>query len=49
MAGIGVKLQKIYDRRTILANLAGFGYSTMVTIAPMFVVIWSLKAELMSS
>ena len=39
MAGIGVKLQKIYDRRTILANLAGFGYSTMVTIAPMFVVI----------
>ena len=39
MAGIGVKIQKIYDRRTILANLAGFGYSTMVTIAPMFVVI----------
>ena len=39
MAGIGVQLQKIYDRRTILANLAGFGYSTMVTIAPMFVVI----------
>lgn len=39
MAGIGVKLQKIYGKQTILANLAGFGYSTMVTVAPMFVII----------
>lgn len=39
MAGIGVKLQKIYEKQTILANIAGFGYSTMVTVAPMFVVI----------
>lgn len=39
MAGIGVKLQKIYGRKTILANVAGFGYSTMVTVAPMFAVI----------
>ena len=26
-------------KRTILANLAGFGYSAVVTVAPMFVVI----------
>ena len=39
MAGIGVKLQKIYSKQTILANLAGFGYSAMVTVAPMFLVI----------
>ena len=39
MAGIGIKLQKIYKKKTILSHLAGFGYSTVVTIAPMFLVI----------
>ena len=39
MAGIGIKLQRIYGRRTILSHLAGFVYSTVVTIAPMFLVI----------
>lgn len=39
MAGIGIKLQKIYEKKTILSHLAGFGYSTVVTIAPMFLVI----------
>lgn len=39
MAGIGIKLQKIYGKKTILSHLAGFGYSTIVTIAPMFLVI----------
>lgn len=39
MAGIGIKLQKIYGRKTILSHLAGFVYSTVVTIAPMFLVI----------
>lgn len=39
MAGIGVKLNKIYSKNTITTNLIGFGYSTIITIAPMLVVI----------
>lgn len=39
MAGIGVKLRKIYGRNTISSNLFGFSYSTVITIAPMFLVI----------
>ena len=39
MAGIGVKLNKIYGKHTITTNLFGFSYSTMITIAPMFLVI----------
>lgn len=39
MAGIGVKLHKIYDKHTLTTNLLGFGYSTVITIAPMVLVI----------
>lgn len=39
MAGIGVRLNKIYSKHTIITNVAGFGYSTVVTVAPMFLVI----------
>ena len=39
MAGIGVKLNKIYSKNTIATNLFGAGYSTMITVAPMFLVI----------
>jgi len=39
MAGIGVKLNRIYNKNTITTNLIGFGYSTIITVAPMFVVI----------
>lgn len=42
MAGIGVKLQKIYDKKSIAAHLAGFVYSTVSTVAPMFVVIGNI-------
>lgn len=42
MAGIGIKLNKIFEKETISANLIGIGYSTMVTIAPMFVVIGNI-------
>ena len=42
MAGIGIKLQKIYEKKTILAYLTGFGYSAVVTVAPMFVVIGTI-------
>ncbi len=39
MAGIGVKLNKIYSKNTITTNIIGFGYSTIITIAPMVLVI----------
>lgn len=42
MAGIGVKLNKIYSKRTITTNLIGFGYSSVITVAPMFLVILSI-------
>ena len=42
MAGIGVKLNKIYSKNSITTNLLGFGYSTIITIAPMIVVIGAI-------
>lgn len=42
MAGIGIKLNKIFGKETITTNLVGFGYSTVVTVAPMFVVIGNI-------
>lgn len=39
MAGIGVKLNTIFQKRSIVANLVGFSYSTAVTVAPMFLII----------
>lgn len=42
MAGIGVKLNRIYHKNTITANIVGFFYSTVVTIAPVLVVILNL-------
>ncbi len=42
MAGIGVKLNRIYGRETLTADLIGIGYSTMITIAPMLAVIAAL-------
>ncbi len=42
MAGVGIKLNRIFEKRTIGAHLVGFGYSTMMTLAPMFLVIGSI-------
>lgn len=42
MAGIGVKLNKIYSKKTITTNLIGLGYSSVITVAPMFLVILSI-------
>ena len=42
MAGIGVRLNRIFEKNTITTNLIGFSYSTVVTIAPMMVVILNL-------
>ena len=39
MAGIGVKLNKIYNKNTLTTNIIGMGYSAMITIAPMILVI----------
>ena len=42
MAGIGVKLNNIYGKRTLTTNIIGMGYSTVMTIAPMLTVIGAL-------
>ena len=42
MAGIGVRLQTIFEKKTIVASMAGFAYSTMVAIGPMLVVILNI-------
>ncbi len=39
MAGIGVKLNKIYSKKTMLTSLFGMGYSAVITVFPMFLVI----------
>ncbi len=39
MAGIGIRLNRIYSKNTVTTNLVGFGYSIVVTIAPMILVI----------
>lgn len=44
MAGIGVKLNKIFSKNTIATNLLGFGYSSVITVAPMFLVILAVIA-----
>lgn len=44
MAGIGVKLNRIFEKKSMFAYLAGFGYSTVITVAPMFVVIGAIMA-----
>lgn len=42
MAGIGVNLNRIYGKHTLTTNLLGFGYSAVVTIAPMFLIIGNI-------
>lgn len=42
MAGIGVKLNKIYSKNSITTNIIGFSYSTIITIAPMILVIGAI-------
>jgi len=42
MAGIGVQLNKIFDKNTITTSMYGIGFSLIYTIAPMFIVIGCL-------
>ena len=44
MAGIGVQLNKIFDKHTVTASLYGIGFSFVYTIAPMLLVIGCLLA-----
>ncbi len=42
MAGIGIKLNRVYRHPSLGMHLYGFTYSTVVTVAPVFVVIGAL-------
>ena len=39
MAGIGVKLNRIFEKKSVFSNLVGFTYSTIATVAPMVLII----------
>ncbi|MBO6215079.1 MAG: exopolysaccharide Pel transporter PelG [Lachnospiraceae bacterium] len=39
MAGIGVRLNKLYEKNTLITTLSGISYSMIITIAPMIIVI----------
>ena len=42
MAGIGVKLNRIYGKNSIAAGIVGVGYSAVATVAPMVLIILSI-------
>lgn len=42
MAGIGVKLNHIFEKKSVFANLVGYAYSTIATVAPMVLVIGNI-------
>lgn len=42
MAGIGIRLNKIYGKNTLTTHIIGASYSTLFTIAPMLVVIGAI-------
>lgn len=42
MAGIGVKLNNIFEKHTIATSIYGMGYSAVVTITPMIIVLGNI-------
>lgn len=42
MAGVGIKLNRIFEKQSLVAHVYGFGYSAVITVAPMFVVIGAI-------
>ena len=42
MAGVGIKLNRIFEKQSLAAHAYGFGYSAVITVAPMFVVIGAI-------
>lgn len=39
MAGVGVKLNRIFEKKSIAADMLGFVYSVVITVAPMILII----------
>lgn len=39
MAGVGVRLNRIFEKKSIAADMVGFAYSVVITIAPMILII----------
>ena len=44
MAGVGIRLNRIFEKQSLTAHVYGFGYSAVITVAPMFVVIGAIIA-----
>ena len=42
MAGIGVRLNRIFEKKSVLSSMIGFAYSTIATVAPMVLVILNI-------
>lgn len=42
MAGVGVKLNHIFEKKSITMNVVGFSYSAAITVAPMVVIILNI-------
>ena len=39
MAGVGLRLNKFFNKKSMSSHIAGAGYSIVITIAPMLLVI----------
>ena len=44
MAGVGVKLKRIYEKKSITASVFGIGYSVIITVAPILFIVVSVWA-----
>ena len=44
MAGVGVKLKRIYEKKSITASVFGIGYSVVITVAPILFIVVSVWA-----
>ena len=42
MAGVGVKLNRIFEKKSIAADIVGFTYSIIITIAPVLLIIGTI-------
>ena len=42
MAGVGLRLNKFFNKKSMSSHIAGAGYSIVITIAPMLLVIVTL-------
>lgn len=39
MAGVGIRLNRIFEKHSLMADFVGFAYGTAITVAPMLLVI----------